>query len=276
VTPTTADVTMPSSGSQVSAIAPFDLKGSLFTLSVMRLRQLDAIAVGDALARKVSQAPSFFRNMPVVVDLELVRDAVATVAEFSELHDVIRASGLVPVGVRNGAPALRAIAVEGGFAELNASAVRGARREAEAEFEAGAEATPAPTERKSAPSVEKVRAEATPAEGAQRVRTLVIQNAVRSGQQIYAEGSDLIALKTVSAGAEVLADGNIQVLGALRGRALAGASGDVEARIICQSLEAELISIAGRYRVFEEIDSGFRGKAVHIFLANDRLVIDTI
>ena len=65
-------------------------------------------------------------------------------------------------------------------------------------------------------------------------------------------------------------------MGALRGRALAGASGDGEARIICQSLEAELISIAGRYRVFEEIDPGVRGKAVHIYLANDRLVIETI
>ena len=259
---------MPSSGSQVSVIAPFDLKGSLFTLSVMRLRQLDAVAITDALARKVSQAPSFFRNMPVVVDLELLKDLVATAADFGELYHAIRSCGMVPVGVRSGSPALRALAVEGGFAELNASAVRAVRRDPGAEPEPAAEV--AAPER-----VPGRLAEPQPA-AAVRGRTLVIQQPVRSGQQVYAEGSDLIALKTVSAGAEVLADGNIQVLGALRGRALAGAGGDSGARIICQSLEAELISIAGRYRVFEEIDPGLRGKSVHIYLANERLVIETI
>jgi len=264
---------MPSPSSQISAVAPFDLKGSLFTLSVMRLRLLDAEVVGEAMQRKVAQAPSFFRNMPVVVDLDLLKDAVVTANDFSDLHAAIRASGMVPVGVRNGNPALRAIAVEGGFAELNASAVRAVQRDPATEPapEPAAAAGIARAER----AAERMPEEQTQA-GSPRQRTLVIQQPVRSGQQIYAEGSDLIALKTISAGAEILADGNIQVLGALRGRALAGASGDGEARIICQSLEAELISIAGRYRVFEEIDPGVRGKAVHIYLANDRLVIETI
>lgn len=264
---------MPSPSSQISAVAPFDLKGSLFTLSVMRLRLLDAEVVGEALRRKVAQAPSFFRNMPVVLDLELLKDAVATVNDFSELNAAIRTSGMVPVGVRNGNPALRALAVEGGFAELNASAVRAAQREP------APEPTPEPAAAAGIARAERAAERTPPGQpqaGGSRHRTLVIQQPVRSGQQIYAEGSDLIALKTVSAGAEILADGNIQILGALRGRALAGAAGDGEARIICQSLEAELISIAGRYRVFEEIDPGMRGKAVHVYLANDRLVIETI
>lgn len=109
-----------------------------------------------------------------------------------------------------------------------------------------------------------------------RNATRVVAQPVRSGQQIYAAGGDLIALRMVSAGAEILADGNIHVLGPLRGRALAGAQGDDTAHIICQSLEAELVSIAGRYRLFDEIDKSVLGQAVHIHLDGDRLVIDRI
>jgi septum site-determining protein MinC len=80
----------------------------------------------------------------------------------------------------------------------------------------------------------------------------------------------------LSAGAEVIADGNIHIYGVLRGRALAGVKGDVEAWIFCQSLEAELISIAGRYRISEQIDSAGQGKAMQIHLVDDRLVIEAL
>jgi septum site-determining protein MinC len=99
---------------------------------------------------------------------------------------------------------------------------------------------------------------------------------VRSGQQIYTPDGDVIILGAVSAGAEVIADGNIHVYGVLRGRALAGVKGDIETRIFCQSLEAELISIAGRYRVSEQISPADRGKPAHIRLVEDRLVIEPL
>ena len=84
----------------------------------------------------------------------------------------------------------------------------------------------------------------------------------------------MIVLGAVSAGAEVIADGNIHIYGVLRGRALAGVRGDAEARIFCQSLEAELVSIAGRYRISEQIDPADRGKATQIHLMEDRLIIE--
>src|SRR5690606_16388031 len=94
---------------------------------------------------------------------------------------------------------------------------------------------------------------------------------VRSGRQIYAQGGDLVIVGPVSPGAELLADGSIHVYGALRGRALAGVSGDERARIFCQSLEAELISIAGLYRIAEDIDRAVLRKQVQIYLEEGRL-----
>ena len=96
---------------------------------------------------------------------------------------------------------------------------------------------------------------------------------VRSGQQIYARGRDLILTTLVGNGAEVIADGSIHVYGALRGRALAGAQGDESARIYCREFHAELVSIAGHYRVFEDIPADLRGKAVQAWLDGDKLVL---
>ena len=96
---------------------------------------------------------------------------------------------------------------------------------------------------------------------------------VRSGTQIYARGGDLIVTAAVSPGAEIMADGNIHVYGALRGRALAGVAGDIGARIFCTRLEAELVSIAGRYLVSEQLPVEHQGGAVQIALLDDRLTI---
>ena len=96
---------------------------------------------------------------------------------------------------------------------------------------------------------------------------------MRSGTQIYARGTDLVVTAAVSPGAELVADGNIHVYGALRGRAMAGASGDVEARIFCSRLEAELVSIAGRYLVSEQLPAEQRGFPVQIALVDDQLTI---
>lgn len=107
--------------------------------------------------------------------------------------------------------------------------------------------------------------------------TIVVSTPVRTGQQVYAEHADLIVLGTVSPGAEVIADGNIHIYAPLKGRALAGASGDVNARIFVQSMQAELVSIAGIYRVFEQkLPEHLHRKAVQIELQNDRLAIGSL
>ncbi len=224
---------------------PFELKGSLFTLTVLHLFQLDRAAIEQHLAEKIKQAPSFFNNTPVVIDLEGLagprngRDGV----DLNGLYELLRRHGMVPVGIRNGSPELQAVARQAGLPVLADSRSAGAAKKPE-------RTEPVPT------------------------RSRLINHPVRSGQQIYAPDGDVIVLGAVSAGAEVIADGNIHVYGALRGRALAGVKGDLETWIFCQSLEAELISIAGRYRISEQLDPADRGKAIQVHLVDDRLVID--
>ena len=221
---------------------PFELKGSLFTLTVLHLFHLDRTVIERHLAEKIKQAPGFFSNTPVVIDLERVVDSTDGV-DFRGLYELLRGHGMVPVGIRNGSPRLQTIAGQAGLPTLPESRAMGAVRKPE-------------------------RAELTPA------RSRILSHPVRSGQQIYAPDGDLIVLGTVSAGAEVIADGNIHIYGALRGRALAGVRGDIEPRIFCQSLEAELVSIAGRYRISEQIESADRGKAMQIHLVEDRLIVE--
>ncbi|MDS4040044.1 MAG: septum site-determining protein MinC [Candidatus Competibacter sp.] len=221
---------------------PFELKGSLFTLTVLHLFQLDRTAIERHLTEKIRQAPNFFNNTPVVIDLEGMAEPSDGV-DFSGLYELLRGHGMVPVGIRNGRPELQTVARLAGLPIL-------------------------PESRAPASSKKPDRVEPVLAHGR------LVNHPVRSGQQIYAPDGDLIVLGAVSAGAEVIADGHIHIYGALRGRALAGVKGDAEARIFCQSLEAELISIAGRYRISEQLDSSDRGKAVQVHLADDRLIIE--
>ncbi|MGB5640598.1 MAG: septum site-determining protein MinC, partial [Sedimenticolaceae bacterium] len=107
-------------------------------------------------------------------------------------------------------------------------------------------------------------------------RTQMVEKPVRSGQRIHAEAGDLVLLAGVSSGAEVMAEGNIHAYGPLRGRAMAGVSGDAGARIFCRELAAELVSIAGRYRVSENLDSRYLGRAVQIFLSGEGLSFELL
>ncbi|MCB1777758.1 MAG: septum site-determining protein MinC [Candidatus Competibacteraceae bacterium] len=219
---------------------PFTLKGSLFTLTVLHLFQLDRAALERHLAEKIKQAPSFFNNTPVVIDLEGMTDSPEGL-DFNGLYELLRAHGMVPVGIRNGTPMQQAAARLAGLPALP-------------------ESRPANNGKKP--------------ERTEAMRSRIVNHPIRSGQQIYAAEGDLIVVGAVSAGAEVIADGNIHIYGALRGRALAGVRGAIETRIFCQSLEAELVSIAGRYQISEQIDPTDRGKATQIHLVEDRLIIE--
>lgn len=235
------------------------LRGSLFTLSVLQLNTLDESDIDRELKSLVRQAPKFFAQAPVVIDFQQVaRDE--TKIPFQALLDMLRNRGMIPVGVRGGTKQQHEAAREFNLAVLSI-----AKR-----------AEPTLATRQQKPTDDDATTEKTTTEVIRKSPSLVINKAVRSGQQYYAEGADLIVVGAVSQGAELLADGNIHVYGPLRGRALAGVSGDQEARIFCQSLEAELVSVAGRYVVNESLIRSKLNSPHQIFLDGETLRVATL
>lgn len=225
-------------------------------LSVLRLLDANTEHVADELERKVRQAPDFFRHMPVIIDLGAL-SARGKTPVFAELVEVLRQHGLVPVGVRNGSKAQHNAATEAGLALL---------RETQSQVKTTevAEATTHPQPKQTG-QIKK---------NAQKSRLLV--RPIRSGQQVYVPDGDLVIVASAGAGSELLADGSIHVYGPLRGRALAGINGDKKARIFCQSLEAELVAVAGHYRTNEDLDPELKEKPAQIWLDDMRLVISAL
>jgi septum site-determining protein MinC len=202
------------------------------------------------LADKVRQAPNFFRNAPVVLDLDsLPPDAEL---EFQGFSAALRRHGLIAVSLQGGTRHQQESALAAGLTLLTARSERSERSETEPRAAAVERAPELPYQR----------------------TTKLITEPVRSGRQIYAQNGDLVVSAPVSPGAELLADGSIHVYGALRGRALAGASGDGTARIFCQSLEAELVSIAGLYLVSEDMGKDVQHRKVQVYIQDDNLHID--
>lgn len=239
-------MTSPPVGPVRAAKAPFELKGSLFTLTVIQLWHSELDAIETHLRSKIEQAPGLFQNVPVVIDLVELRSGETP--DFTALRGLLQRHGLIPVGVRNAAGNVQDSAVLAGLPVL-----RDGRD---------------PAAQRSAPAAPPPETRATQ----NRLHT----QPIRSGQQIYVPDGDLIVIGTVSVGAEVLADGNIHVYGALRGRALAGVRGDHKARIFCQSLEAQLVSIAGNYRILDEPDESDKNQARQIHLDAERLIIEPL
>lgn len=235
------------------AASAFNMKGGSFTATVLELLSTDPVHLRAQLAARTLDAAAWLRQSPVILNLDKVADQAA---DWSALVTLCREHGVSLVGVR--APrALHAVLQDVGVPVLAGLRKKGAEVEigADGQVQAAA-ATPA----------------AAPAPAAQApAATRVITQPVRGGQQVYAAG-DLIVLAPVSAGAEVLADGNIHIYAPLRGRALAGVQGNTEARVFCQSLEAELVSVAGRYRVAEELRKLPQwGKPTQVALAGEVL-----
>lgn len=231
------------------------VQGALFTVMVVRAGMLRDPDFGRELAVQIERSPRFFRDAPVVLDLKGT-EGFAQAAEFAEARDLLRGHTLTLVGVQNAEPAQLAAATATGLASFAPSATTPIRR------------VPRPAPDSPAPA-----ADPAPAPSPARAMTRIVTEPVRSGTQIYARGGDLIVTAAVGAGAEIVADGNIHVYGRLRGRALAGASGDTAARIFCTRFEAELVSIAGRYLVSEQLPAEHQGGAVQIALIDDVLTI---
>lgn len=237
----------------------FELKAGSFTLPVLRLFSSDMDAVAQQLEAKVSQAPAFFRNAPVVVDLKDLRNGEGTVA-FPLLVGLLRGSGMIPVGIRGGSAAQNRAASALELAVLGDNLVRRTP-----------EAAPA-----GAAEVEQPASGPTSPQQGTGPAFKLVNRPIRSGQRVYAPGADLTIIGAVGSGAEIMADGNIHVYGTLRGRALAGVKGNTDARIFCQNLQAELVSVAGHYRISENIGPEIKGQAVQVYLNERTLHIDRL
>lgn len=222
----------------------FKLKGRVFTLTVMHLLNLDRLLFEQQLAEAIAQAPRLFDRTPIILDCS---DIDGDHLDLQSLCQYMREHGLVPVAIQGGGPLLETLAQCQGLAVLNTSSTHDKPLK--------------PQESDQYVVIETIK-------------TKLLTSPVRSGQQVVSKGGDLVITSAVSHGAELLADGNIHVYGALRGRALAGIAGNKQARIFCQSLAAELVSIAGFYRLSDAIEpcSG----PCQIFLQDDHIQIEPL
>ncbi|KAF1701802.1 septum site-determining protein MinC [Pseudoxanthomonas kaohsiungensis] len=238
-----------------------ELKIGQVGIANLRIRTLDVDQLVREMRERVQRAPKLFGRAAVIVDFGgLARTPDEATAR--ALIDGLREAGVLPVALAYGTRDNDALAEQLGLPVL-------AKFRAQYEH---ADAAPAPAPRAAPEPAPAPRAAArTPPAEKPRAPGRIQKTPVRSGQQLYAEGCDLTVLSTVGAGAEVISDGSIHIYGTLRGRALAGAQGNAEARIFCRDFHAELVAIAGHYKVLDDIPEKLRGKAVQIWLENDQL-----
>jgi len=223
----------------------FKLKGRLYTFTVLSILSTDNYLLAQQLAEVVARAPRLFNHTPVVLDCSAFKSEQL---DLQDLCKIVREHGLVPVAIQGGDALLETLAHCQGLAVLNASSTH----DKPVFIDPPHEAEPAPLE---------------------TIRTKILTTPIRSGQQVVSK-ADLVITSAVSHGAELLADGSIHVYGALRGRALAGIAGDKHARIFCHSLDAELVSIAGFYRLSDAIEP--LAGPCQIFLRDDHIHIESL
>jgi septum site-determining protein MinC len=249
--------------------APCEIRLGQVGLAQLRLRSLNPDLVHAELAARAAAAPQLFDRTAVCLDLSTL-DAAPAASELSTLLAAIRRAGFFPVGVLHG------VFADALAPELDLPLIAQWRAAPKPALGAllkeisppGRSAPPRPPE---PPVVEPAPAPAPPAPADPGSMALLHHQPVRSGQRVYARNRDLIVTTAVGAGAEVMADGCVHIYGVLRGRALAGARGDASARVFCQEFSAELVSIAGVFRVFETIPRELAGKPVQAWLEGDAL-----
>lgn len=241
---------------QESETRCFQFKSTRAALNELILTSHDTELLKPQLTAHAAKVPMLFSNMPVILNLQQLSDT-PDIDALLPLLALCRELSLIPVGLKADPDLSAELCTALQLADF--SHQRRAARDRDSEPEQ--EPEPAP----------QAEAEAAPAAP---VAAKVITTPVRSGQQVYARGTDLIVLAPVSAGAEVLADGHIHVYGPLRGRALAGVNGNTEARIFCQSMEAELISIAGYFKTSEDLHAECWQQPIQALLRGSRL--DTV
>ena len=238
--------------SNASAI---DLRFGQVGLLQVRLRTTHPGSILDELSGRIASAPQFFQRTGVCLDLSALEQEPDGVA-LRGVIDAVRRAGMITVGLADTLPLADTLAPElglavlGGFRQLSRPPEQ---KTAKAQTEAHKAAEPAPA----------------PSQGG--VPALIHAQTVRSGQRVYGRDRDLVVTATVGAGAEVMADGCVHIYGALRGRAMAGVRGDATARVFCQEFRAELVAIAGVFRVFETLPAELAGQPVQAWLDGEEL-----
>ena len=230
-----------------------EFKSSTFSVPVLVLSSDDLLVIEQQLQEKVDLAPEFFKNSPLVLDVQALNKQGYAI-DIAALTELIRKIGLLPIGIRGGNEQQNKQALEllmPVYSIHNGGATEETQKQKTV--------TPEPNT--------ELDLDVT--------ATTLITQPIRSGQRIYAKG-DLVITAQVSAGAEIMAEGNIHVYNTLRGRALAGVQGNTDARIFCFDLQAELISIAGNYKISEDLDESVRNKPVQIYLQDQALIIKDI
>ena len=225
-------------------------KGGLYTLTTLNILDNNLFLLDGQLKEKISQAPMFFHNAPIIADLKII-NTKELVIDLAELKTLLLKNNFILVALQNATAEQRATAETLGLAILRAT------------------------------SQEKTSLEVKPAITHETAdlptnKSLIISHPVRSGEQVFAAHGDLIVVASVSNGAELLAEGNIHIYGTLRGRALAGINGNQDARIFCKNLEAELVSIAGEYQISEDIEKQAWKVPAMISIKEGRLQISEI
>jgi len=251
--------------------AVFEFKSATLPLIAVILKTSDLDVLAEALDAQLADSPDFFEQEPVVIDLSLLQDAQGE----GEAAGGADSAGDIDFAALRGLLArhqTQPIAVRGGNSAQNAAA-RAAGLSVAAMPSAPAPRPPAPpAEAPASEAPQIVREVPVPANG-----TLLIDKPLRSGQQVYARGGDVVVTAVVSFGAEVIADGNVHVYAPLRGKAIAGARGNTEARIFSTCMEAQLVAIAGIYRTNEvPLPDTVLGKSAQVRLDGKKLAIDPI
>jgi len=244
-----------------------EIKSTSFSTSVLAIFSTDLKQIQLLLEEKISLAPAFFKNSAILIDLQGCANQKQAI-DLSALIELLYAKSLIPIGLSGGNKEQNELALT---FKVPVHTIRGTNlannKSENSQSISNKDDTSLPAEK--LPTKQEVSSE-TPI-----IENMLISQPIRSGQRVYAKG-DLTVLSHVGAGAEVMAEGNIHVYGALRGRALAGVQGNIESRIFCSSLEAELVSIAGNYKISEELDKTKNTTPVQIFLQNKSLIIEKL
>ncbi len=249
---------------------PIEIKISTVVAISAILHETDPASLEQALKEMTGGVADFFEDEFAVLDIGTLDAEAAAGIDWSAVVALFKRFRLNTVAVRNAPQDLHAGIVAHGLAIDNSAVAGAGAANARAQEAAKQDSAPAPVAAAPAapvPAPAPVQPAAAPV-----ANTVVIDTPVRAGQRIYARGADLVVLAVVNNGAELIADGCIHVYAPLRGRALAGASGNTEARIFAASLEAELVSIAGVYRTFENGHAPeLAGKQVQVRLQGERI-----
>lgn len=251
-----------SAASPANASALFDLKSASLTLVALVLKTSHIPALAQALEDRFGDTPDFFSRDPIVVDITHLASLDASI-NFDALVALLTSFKLHPVAVRGGTVKQMAAALAAGLGEAPDSHAAPARVETVVKEIIKEVVREVPVE--------------VPVQVPVATPTMIVDKPLRSGQQVYAKGGDLIVTAVVNHGAEVIADGSIHVYAPLRGKAIAGAKGNADARIFATCMEPELLSIAGTYRTTENpLPANVKGKPAQIRLEGERLVFDPI